>query len=127
MNTPVAPSAVAPPAASYSHAVLSVSPARLLYTSGVVPTAPDGTVPDDLAAQAAVVWANIAAILDEAGMTVRDVVSVTTYVVRGNDLATVMAARDAAMAGHRPASTLVVVPALARPAWRMEVAVVAAQ
>jgi enamine deaminase RidA (YjgF/YER057c/UK114 family) len=48
-------------------------------------------------------------------------------VVRGNDLATVMAARDAAMAGHRPASTLVVVPALARPAWRMEVAVVAAQ
>jgi enamine deaminase RidA (YjgF/YER057c/UK114 family) len=38
-----------------------------------------------------------------------------------------MAARDAAMAGHKPASTLVVVPALARPEWKMEVALVAAR
>jgi len=38
----------------------------------------------------------------------------------------VMAARDAALDGHRAASTLVTVPALARPEWRMEVAVVAA-
>jgi hypothetical protein len=38
-----------------------------------------------------------------------------------------MAARDRAMGGHRAASTLLTVPALARPAWKMEVAVVAAR
>jgi enamine deaminase RidA (YjgF/YER057c/UK114 family) len=56
-----------------------------------------------------------------------DIVSVTTYVVAGRDLATVMAARDRALDGHRAASTLVYVPALARPEWQMEVAVVAAR
>jgi enamine deaminase RidA (YjgF/YER057c/UK114 family) len=37
-----------------------------------------------------------------------------------------MAARDAALDGHRAASTLVIVPALARPEWRVEVSIVAA-
>jgi hypothetical protein len=37
-----------------------------------------------------------------------------------------MAARDQALGGHRAASTLVTVPALARPEWRKEIAVVAA-
>ena len=123
----IAPSSIAPTAANYAHAVLTESPLRLLHTSGVVPIAPDGSVPNDLADQAAVVWANLLAILAEAGMTPTDVVSVTTYVVHGHDLAPVMAARDRALGGHRVASTLVTVPALARPEWRMEIALVAAQ
>ncbi len=124
-SRPVAPASIAPPAARYAHAVVSEAPGRLLHSSGVVPVAPDGSVPDDLVAQAATVWANIAAVLADAGMAVTDVVSVTTYVVVGNDLATVMAARDAALGGHLAASTLLLVPALARPEWRMEIAVVA--
>ena len=94
------------------------APARLLHTAGVVGVSADGSVPDELAEQAAVVWENIAAILAEAGMAVTDIVSMTTYVVAGEDLAPVMAARDAAMGDHLAASTLVTVPALARPAWR---------
>jgi enamine deaminase RidA (YjgF/YER057c/UK114 family) len=127
MQRAVDPARIAPPAAAYSHAVLTTGAARWLHTSGVVPTRPDGTVASTLAEQAATVWANIAAMLDDAGMAATDVVSVTTYVVAGHDLAVVMAARDRAMAGHRPASTLVVVPALARAEWMMEVAVVAAR
>jgi 2-iminobutanoate/2-iminopropanoate deaminase len=126
MNRVVTPPSIAPPAARYAHAVLSESPARILHVSGVVPVAPDGTVPDDLAAQAAVVWANIAAILAEAGMGIADVVAITTYVVVGNELGPVMAARDVACAGHLAASTLVTVPALVRPEWQVEIAVVAA-
>ena len=98
-----------------------------MHTSGVVPIAADGSVPADLAEQAATVWSNLRAILDEAGMTVNDVVSVTTYVVVGEPLGPVMAARDVALGGHRAASTLVTVPALARPEWRMEIALVAAR
>lgn len=126
MNTRIEPPFLAPPAAAYAHAILSTGPQRLLHTSGVVPTRPDGTVPEDLAEQAATIWATIGILLAEAGMVLTDVVSVTTYVVQGHDLGVVMAARDAAMAGHRSASTLVLVPALARPEWRMEIAVVAA-
>jgi enamine deaminase RidA (YjgF/YER057c/UK114 family) len=127
VNSTIAPTSIAPPAANYSHAVVSVGAQRLLHTSGVVPIAPDGGVPPGLAEQAEVVWANIVAILGEAGMQVEDVVSITTYVVQGEELASVMAARDRVMAGHRPASTLVVVPSLARPEWRVEIAVVAAR
>ena len=132
MNRPVAPSSIAPPAANYAHAVLVENPTRWLHTSGVVPISPDGSVPDALVDQARTVWDNITAMLTDAGMAPSDVVSVTTYVVVDElavdgALASVMAARDSALGGHRAASTLVTVPALARPEWRMEIAVVAAR
>ncbi len=124
----ISPSDIAAPAANYAHAVLTTSPTRWLHTSGVVPVAPDGSVPGDIGDQADVVWSNIAAMLRDARMNSTDVVSVTTYVVadRLDDLGTVMAARDRSLEGHRAASTLVTVPALARPEWKMEVAIVAA-
>jgi enamine deaminase RidA (YjgF/YER057c/UK114 family) len=126
VNREIRPDTIAPPAANYAHAVLTESPARWLHTSGVVPNAPDGSTPDGIGEQAALVWRNIAAMLDQAGMAASDVVSVTTYVVAGEPLAPVMAARDEFLGGHRAASTLVTVPALARPEWRLEIAVVAA-
>lgn len=127
MNREIRPASIAPPAANYAHAVLSEGHEQILHVSGVVAARPDGTVPDDIEDQAAVIWSNIAAILAEAGMAMTDIVSITTYVVVDfmACLPDVMAARDQAMGGHRAASTLVTVPALARPAWKMEVAVVA--
>jgi 2-iminobutanoate/2-iminopropanoate deaminase len=122
----IRPADIAAPAANYAHAVLTEHATRWLHTSGVVPVAPDGSTPDNVGEQAAVVWANIGAMLRDAQMVADDIVSVTTYVVVGEDLAPVMAARDAALGEHRAASTLITVPALARPEWRMEIAVVAA-
>jgi enamine deaminase RidA (YjgF/YER057c/UK114 family) len=129
MNREVAPATIAPPAANYAHAVVSEQTTRWLHTSGVVPVRVDGSVPAEVAAQAEVVWHNLLAILDEAGMHAQDVVSITTYVVADQmgSLGEVMAARDTALGGHRAASTLVTVPALARPEWKMEIALVAAQ
>jgi 2-iminobutanoate/2-iminopropanoate deaminase len=121
-----APVTLAPAAANYALAVVVESPTRWLHTSGIVPTRPDGTVPGSIEAQAAAVWESIGALLDDAGMAPADVVSVTTYVVSSEPLGPVMAARDAFMGDHRAASTLVTVPALARPEWRLEIAVVAA-
>ena len=128
MNHIVAPASIAPPAANYAHAILTEPASRWLHTSGVVPTKADGTVPETIEEQAKVVWANMLAILTEAGMQAADVVSVTTYVVADqlSSLGAVMAARDAALNGQRVASTLVTVPALARPEWKMEIALVAA-
>lgn len=127
MNTPILPPTMAPPAANYVHAMLSTNASRILHTSGVVPTAPDGSTPADLGDQAEVVWRNIEALLTEADMLISNVVSITTYVVVDHlaSLGLVMAARDRAMGDHRAASTLVTVPALARPEWQMEIAIVA--
>jgi len=123
----IRPADIAAPAANYAHAVLTEGATRWLHTSGVVPIEADGSTPESLADQATLVWANIAAMLSDADMEPSDIVSVTTYVVVGEELAPVMAARDAALDGHRAASTLVTVPALARPEWRVEVAVIAAR
>ncbi len=126
MNRQITPPQIGAPVAAYAHAMLTESPARMLHTSGVVPVRPDGTVPEGLADQATQIWANIRAILAEAEMTPQDIVSVTTYAVVGEDLGPVMAARDAFLSGHLTASTLVTVPALAQPTWRVEIAIVAA-
>ena len=126
MNREISPQSIAPPAANYAHAIVTEGAPRWVHTAGVVPNAPDGSVPADLGAQAAQVWSNIAAILGEAGMSAADVVSVTTYVVAGEELGPVMQARDAFLEGRRVASTLVTVPALARSEWRVEIALIAA-
>lgn len=123
----VEPDGIAPPAARYAHAVATSGPQNWLHTSGVVPTRPDGSVATDVGDQARTVWQNISAMLTEARMEPTDIVSVTTYVVPGQDLASVMAERDRFLAGHLAASTLVVVPELAQAAWKVEIAVVAAR
>ncbi len=127
MNRVVTPPTIAPPAARYAHAVHTEGATAWLHTAGVVPVRPDGSVPEGLGEQAEVVWANLTAILAEAGLAVHDVLSMTTYVVAGRDLGPVMAARDAALGGHLAASTLVTVPALARPEWQVEISLVAAR
>ena len=123
----ISPAGIAPPAARYAHAVATTGAQQWLHTSGVLPTRSDGSVPGDVGEQARTVWQNVAAILMEAGMSASDIVSVTTYVVPGQDLGAVMAARDRFLDGHLAASTLVVVPELAQAAWKVEIAVVAAR
>ena len=123
----VCPQGIAPPAARYAHAVLTENATRWLHTAGVVGARPDGSVPEDVTDQAREVWRNIAAMLAEAEMGATDIVSVATYVVAGCDLRTVMAERDRFLKGHLAASLLLVVPELAQPAWKVEIAVVAAR
>lgn len=110
-------------------------PAALLHTSGIGPVRADGSVPTSMPDQAETVWLTLLVLLAEAAMTPKDVVSVTTYVVMpgpsededlSSRMAAAMVARDAYLDGHRCASVLVPVPALATPSWKMEVAVVAA-
>lgn len=125
-HRPVNPDTIAAPAANYAHARLSTDAGRWLHTSGVVPVRPDGSVPIDIGEQADVVWRNLATMIADAQMVPADVVSVTTYVVPGQDLAAVMAARDRALDGALAASTLVVVAELVRPEWKVEIAIIAA-
>jgi enamine deaminase RidA (YjgF/YER057c/UK114 family) len=128
------PAEMSAPAAAYAHGVHVPAGFECVVTSGVVPTRRDGSVPTNIGEQAGVVWQNILAILAEGKMGARDIISVTTYVVYTSDsgematrLKLVMGARDVALNGHLAASTLVTVPALARPEWLMEISVLAAR
>jgi 2-iminobutanoate/2-iminopropanoate deaminase len=127
MLTRITPAAIHPPAANYSHATGVPPDARWLYLSGQVGIAPDGTIPDDAAAQAELCFANIEAILREAGMAPADLVRLTTYLLDADDRAGYMAVRDRFVGSPPPASTLVVISALADPRYRIEVEAVAAR
>ncbi len=117
---------MAPPPANYAHTILTEGASRWLHTSGIVPVDLAGGTPESIADQTALVWQNINMLLVKARMRIFDVVSITTYVVVGNDLNPVMHARDVAMGRHMAASTLVTVPALAQPQWKLEISFVAA-
>jgi 2-iminobutanoate/2-iminopropanoate deaminase len=127
MHSIISPESIAPPAANYALAVRTVAAEVLLHTAGIVGVRPDGTIPETAAGQAEVVWTNLLAILGEANMVPADVVALTTYVVVGEQLGPIMEERDRALDGHLVASTLITVPALARPEWLVEITLVAAR
>jgi 2-iminobutanoate/2-iminopropanoate deaminase len=127
MLTRITPAGIHPPAANYSHATGVPANARWLYLSGQVGIAPDGTIPNDTAAQAELCFANIEVILREAGMAPADLVRLTTYLIDPRDRAAYMTARDRFVGSPPPASTLVVISALADPRYRIEVEAVAAK
>ena len=138
MNRELRPASLQAPMAAYAHGVLVESPARWVHTCGVVAKAGDGTIPETVDGQLDVIWDNIRVILAEAGMGISDIVSMTTWLVENSReaarhgpvderLALVMRKRDEVMAGHKPASAIVTCPVLARPEWRVEIAVIAAR
>lgn len=121
------PNTVAQPAGPYSHGVEVPPNARWLYISGQIGIAPDGTVPSDFEAQAEQCWRNIKAILAAAGMGVENLVKCTHFVTRAADVATYGKVRTRSLGEARPASTLLVISALARPDLLVEVEAVAAK
>ncbi|MCC7274769.1 MAG: RidA family protein [Alphaproteobacteria bacterium] len=127
MNRAFDPSGIAPPTGAYSHGVAAPPGSRLLHVAGQIGAGPDGTVPPGFAEQAERVFENIAAILAGAGMTMADVVRVNGHLVRAGDIPAFRDVRDRHVGTAPPASTVVVVGALASPALLVEIAVVAAR
>lgn len=119
------PSRVAAPVGPYSHGVVVAGPGRWLHVAGQVGIRADGTLAEGVEAQATVAWQNLAAVLEEAGMAMGDLVKLTTYLVDGAHLPTVNAVRLGFLGDARPAATLVVAQALARPEWLFEIEAVA--
>jgi 2-iminobutanoate/2-iminopropanoate deaminase len=122
---PVNPAQIAPPVGAYSQAMLSPGGGRWLHVAGQVGLHPDGTLAEGFAAQAEAVWRNIGAILAAAGMGPQDLVKVTTFLTDPDHLPLFAPIRARHLGDARPASTLVVVRALARPDWLVEVEAVA--
>jgi 2-iminobutanoate/2-iminopropanoate deaminase len=112
---------------AYSHAIELPPGARVIYISGQVGAAPDGTMPTDFAGQAEQAFQNLGAVLAAAGMTREDLVKVNSYLVRREDLDAYRAIRSRFYGGVRPASTLLLISGLAREGGLIEIEAVAAK
>lgn len=112
---------------TYSDAMLVEPNARWLFVSGTPGLRSDGSVPEGITAQSEQAWTNLCAILEQGGMSVRDLVKVTHYLLRSEDIKPYVAVRARFLGDARPASMLLVVPALVRPEFLIEVEAYAAK
>ena len=120
------PDAVGPPLGRYTHVVETPPGAGLLFVSGQVPVARDGSVAPTLAEQADQVYANIVAVLAARGVAPTDIIKLTTFFTEDDDGSdSVRKARAKYLGDHRPASTAVKVSRLVDPAWKIEIDAVA--
>ena len=121
------PAGVAAPAAPYVHGMEVAPGARWLFISGQIGVHPDGRPGADAREQVELVWRNIALILRSAGMDVADIVKLTTFSTSAAHLPALREVRERVLAGHLPASTLLIVAGLAKPELLVEVEAYAAK
>jgi len=98
---------------------------RMLFVSGTMGLRPDFTAPPTLEEQLECVWNNLRVILASAGMTVDNIVRLTSY-LRDADYAEANAqARIKALGDRRIPTTAIVVETL-QPDWLIELEIIAA-
>lgn len=123
LNPPTAPK----PFSRYSQAVIAPQGSEWLHISGQVGCDRERNIADGFEAQAELAWGNLVGILTSAGYGVEDLVKVTVLLTRPEDVPASRVARDRALGGAEPASTLMIVSGLASPKMLIEVEGVAAR
>jgi len=119
------PPQVAPPVGGYSHG-LEVKPGvRLLFISGEIPEGPDGQVPPHFREQCEAIWQNIFAVLHSAGMTVDNLVKVTTFLTDRSQVDANGEIRRQYLGEAKPALTVIIAQTL-YPEWLLEIEAIAA-
>ena len=123
--TPILPKTISQPNGTYVHGLAVPAGAQLLFVSGQIPVHRDGSIPKDFKGQAALVFHNITEILREAGSGTEHIVKLTSFLTDVLSILEFAAVRAAFLKDHRPTSTLLVVSALAKPEFLVEVEAIA--
>ncbi len=111
----------------YAHSREARAGSRLLFISGQVGVAPDGSLAPDFALQAEQAMTNVETLLAQARMTPADVVRLSYFVTRAADLPALGSIRRERWSqAEPPAVTVLVVASLARPDWLIEIEAIAA-
>jgi 2-iminobutanoate/2-iminopropanoate deaminase len=121
INSPTAPTA----AGGYSQALEVQGAKRLLFISGQIPESVNGQVPEGFRAQAKLVWANVLAQLEAAGMSVNNLVKVTTFLSSREYALPNREARQEALGAHAPSLT-VIIAGIFDEKWLLEIEAIAA-
>ncbi len=109
----------------YSHGVETRAGARVLHVSGQIGQSPDGKLPADFHGQCRQALLNLSAVLAAANMALTDIVKMSFYLVRREDMAALLDVRREMLDGVRPAVTTVFVAGLISPDWLVEIEAVA--
>lgn len=109
----------------YAHGVETRAGARMLHISGQVGQTPEGQLAPDFSGQCKQALLNVSSVLSAANMTFTDIVKMCFYLVRREDMGTLVEVRKELLDGVRPAITTVFVAGLVSPDWLVEVDVVA--
>lgn len=110
---------------AYPQAVEVTGATRWLYLSGQIPVRPDGGLPRDFRDQCRQCWANVEAQLTAAGMTLDNLVKVTTFLSDRRYAQENREVRLEVLDGRQPALT-VIVTGIFDEAWLVEIEAVAA-
>lgn len=106
------------PVSHYCHVTKA---GKLIWVSGTVGVAADGSIPDDVVAQFEICIANLDTCLKAVGAGAEHVVKVVVYLTDVADRTKINPLRQRYFGAHRPASTLVEVSALVLPALKVEI------
>ncbi len=106
----------------FSHYCHVTKAGNLIWVSGTVGIAADGSIPDGVVEQFEIAIANLDACLKAAGAGAQHVVKVVIYLTDVDDRAKINPVRQRYFGPHRPASTLVEVSALVAPELKVEIA-----
>lgn len=116
-----------PESPAYSQGALAVGAQRTLYISGQVGVRADGSVPEGVGEQALAAIANLNLVLAGAGMAPENLAKVTIYLTDQHDLPEFMNAAAGTLPTPPPATTLLIVKALAAPPLKIEIEAIAVQ
>ena len=108
----------------YSQVVIAKNPGRFIYLGGKAGIHPDHSFPESLAEQSRLTFENIDKALKSAGARREDVVEIQIYIVNLEDVdpePVYQDVRDFFPAGHKPASMVIGVSALAYPGLLVEI------
>jgi 2-iminobutanoate/2-iminopropanoate deaminase len=123
--TPVNSSSAPQSAGGYSQAIEVSGAHRFLFVSGQIPETVTGSVPSEFAAQARLVWRNVLAQLDAAGMSLTNLVKVTTFLSSREFALANREIRQEILGAHSPTMT-VVIAGIFDEKWLLEIEAVAA-
>ncbi len=86
----------------------------------------NGRTADGFPEQCDRAWRNLVKTLEASGMGIDNLVKVTAFLTRQEDVSEFRRFRDRVLSGVRTAATIVVTSALADPTWLVEIEAVAA-
>jgi 2-iminobutanoate/2-iminopropanoate deaminase len=116
------------PTGGYTRRSVEIPPgSRVLFISGQTATDENGDTPADAVTQADIVYQKIVQTLEDADMSVEDLVKTNVYMVNPSDIGAIIKAGQKYNPEGAQAGTLVYVKALAYPDVLIEIEAVAAK
>jgi enamine deaminase RidA (YjgF/YER057c/UK114 family) len=109
----------------YTQAMSIEGARRFLLISGQIPESHDGRTPDDFESQCRLVWRNVTAQLEEAGLGVSNLAKVTIFLSSRAFAEINSRVRQEVLGTHRPALT-VIITGIYDERWLLEIEAIAA-